>query len=72
MTARRILLVTDSFPPGSGGSGWSTFELARHLHARGHVVSIIHVKPGDQHGIQQTTPIAHVEELIALEKGQGG
>ena len=55
MTTRRILLVTDSFPPGSGGSGWSTFELARHLHARGHVVSVIHVKPGDEHGIQQTS-----------------
>jgi glycosyltransferase involved in cell wall biosynthesis len=55
MTMRRILLVTDSFPPGSGGSGWSTFELARHLHTRGHVVSVIHVKPGDEHGIQQTT-----------------
>ena len=24
------------------------------------------------HGIQQTTPIAHVEELVALVKGQGG
>ena len=55
MTTRRILLVTDSFPPGSGGSGWSTFELARHLHARGHRVSVIHVKPGDEHGISETT-----------------
>ena len=55
MTTRRILLVTDSFPPGSGGSGWSTFELARHLHTRGHVVSVIHVKPGEDHGIRQTT-----------------
>src|SRR5688572_3239069 len=55
MIPRRILLVTDSFPPGSGGSGWSTFELARHLHARGHVVSVIHVKPGDEHGIHQAT-----------------
>ena len=54
MTPRRILLVTDSFPPGSGGSGWSTFELARHLHTRGHAVSVIHVKPGNQQGIEQT------------------
>ncbi|MEO6221915.1 MAG: glycosyltransferase family 4 protein [Vicinamibacterales bacterium] len=52
---RRILLVTDSFPPGSGGSGWSTFELARYLHSRGHAVSVIHVKPGDEHGIHQTS-----------------
>jgi glycogen synthase len=55
MIARRILLVTDSFPPGSGGSGWSTFELARHLRTRGHIVSVIHVKPGGNHGIRQTT-----------------
>ena len=55
MTTRRILLVTDSFPPGSGGSGWSTFELARHLHTRGHQVSVIHVKPGDEQGVNQTT-----------------
>ena len=55
MTTRRILLVTDSFPPGSGGSGWSTFELARHLHTRGHVVSVIHVKPGEEQGVHQTT-----------------
>jgi glycogen synthase len=55
MTPRRILLVTDSFPPGSGGSGWSTFELARHLQARGHAVSVVHVKPGDAHGIVETS-----------------
>ena len=29
LTAVRILLVTDSFPPNCGGSGWSTYELAR-------------------------------------------
>jgi len=54
MIARRVLLVTDSFPPGSGGSGWSTFELARHLHSRGHAVSVVHVKPGDRHGVEET------------------
>ncbi|MDA1305975.1 MAG: glycosyltransferase family 4 protein [Acidobacteria bacterium] len=42
-----VLLVTDSFPPGSGGSGWSTFELARQLQHRGHRVSVVHVVPGD-------------------------
>ena len=55
MTTRRVLLVTDSFPPGSGGSGWSTFELARHLHSRGHAVSVVHVKPGDVSGILETS-----------------
>lgn len=47
MTPRRVLLVTDSFPPGSGGSGWSTFELARQLRARGHSVAVVHAAAGD-------------------------
>lgn len=41
-----MLLITDSFPPNCGGSGWSTFELARGLRARGHVVSIVQPRPG--------------------------
>jgi glycosyltransferase involved in cell wall biosynthesis len=40
----RILIVTDAFPPQAGGSGWSTYELARTLRARGHVVIV--VRPG--------------------------
>ena len=32
----RILIATDAFPPTSGGSGWSTYELARGLRAAGH------------------------------------
>lgn len=46
MASLRVLLVTDSFPPGSGGSGWSTFELARQLHRRGHAVSVVHASAG--------------------------
>lgn len=42
----RILLVTDAFPPRCGGSGWSTYELARGLRARGHAVSIVLVRAG--------------------------
>ena len=34
----RILIPTDAFPPVCGGSGWSTYELARGLRARGHDV----------------------------------
>ena len=30
----RILIPTDAFPPVCGGSGWSTYELARGLRAR--------------------------------------
>lgn len=50
-----VLLVTDSFPPGSGGSGWSTFELARQLQLRGHQVSVVHAAAGDATGIEETT-----------------
>jgi glycosyltransferase involved in cell wall biosynthesis len=39
----RILIATDAFPPVSGGSGWSTYELARGLRAAGH--DIVLVKP---------------------------
>jgi len=46
-TSLRVLLVTDSFPPGSGGSGWSTFELARQLRQRGHTISVVHAAAGD-------------------------
>jgi glycosyltransferase involved in cell wall biosynthesis len=37
----RILIATDAFPPTSGGSGWSTYELARGLRARGHDIFIV-------------------------------
>jgi glycosyltransferase involved in cell wall biosynthesis len=37
----RILIATDAFPPISGGSGWSTYELARGLRAKGHDVFIV-------------------------------
>lgn len=47
MSPLRVLLVTDSFPPGSGGSGWSTFELARQLQHRGHIVAVVHASAGD-------------------------
>jgi glycosyltransferase involved in cell wall biosynthesis len=42
----RVLLATDSFPPRCGGSGWSTYELARGLRARGHEIAIVQPKPG--------------------------
>ena len=37
----RILLLTDVFPPGSGGSGWSTYYLAKALSERGHRVRVL-------------------------------
>ncbi len=41
----KILIATDAFPPVCGGSGWSTFELARGLRSRGHLVDIIQPRP---------------------------
>lgn len=42
----RILIATDAFPPVCGGSGWSTYELARGLRARGHHLVIIQPRAG--------------------------
>jgi hypothetical protein len=42
----RLLIATDAFPPVCGGSGWSTYELARGLRARGHQVVIVKAAPG--------------------------
>jgi len=47
----RVLLVTDAFPPVSGGSGWSTYELARGLRARGDAVTILRPRPGTPPGL---------------------
>src|SRR6476659_4615510 len=41
----RILFVTDAFPPHAGGSGWSTYYLARGLRARGHAVRTVIASP---------------------------
>jgi glycosyltransferase involved in cell wall biosynthesis len=46
-----ILFATDVFPPKSGGSGWSTFYLARALRGQGHHVEIVLPKQGGA-GIQ--------------------
>ena len=51
----RVLLVTDSFPPGCGGSGWSTWELARGLVARGHHVEVVKAEPGSRTGVFKRT-----------------
>lgn len=42
----KVLLATDAFPPVSGGSGWSTYELARGLRSRGHDVLVVRPLPG--------------------------
>jgi len=50
----RILIPTDAFPPVCGGSGWSTYELARGLRARGHAVTIVQPQPGTSSGPRET------------------
>jgi glycosyltransferase involved in cell wall biosynthesis len=47
----RVLIVTDSFPPLCGGSGWSTWELARGLLTRGHHVEVVKVDARSRDGI---------------------
>jgi glycogen synthase len=42
----RVLIVTDAFPPRCGGSGWSTFHLARALAARGHAIRVVKPQGG--------------------------
>jgi hypothetical protein len=50
-----VLIATDAFPPVCGGSGWSTFELARGLVARGHHVEVVKAEAGERTGIVETT-----------------
>src|SRR5205085_408397 len=40
-----ILIATDAFPPVCGGSGWSSYELARGLRARGHRITVVQPRP---------------------------
>jgi len=47
----RVLVVTDSFPPLCGGSGWSTWELVRGLGARGHHVEVLKIEIGSPRGV---------------------
>jgi glycogen synthase len=50
----KILIPTDSFPPVCGGSGWSTYTLARGLRTRGHDVTIVQPKPGTPSGVRRS------------------
>ena len=50
-----LLLATDAFPPICGGSGWSTYELARGLRSRDHQVTIVQPRPGGPPGERATS-----------------
>lgn len=41
-----VLLVTDVYPPGCGGSGWSTHALAMTLRTNGHAVRVVELDGG--------------------------
>lgn len=65
-----LLLVTDVFPPRCGGSGWSTYHLARALRSRGHRVLIARPREGLQ-GSQLTEYDAFpVHELGYTARGR--
>ena len=49
----RLLIVTDVFPPICGGSGWSAYDLARGLRARGHELTVVQPRLG---GARTTEP----------------
>lgn len=51
----RLLIPTDAFPPICGGSGWSTYELARSLRSRGHDVMIVRPVPGADERVREST-----------------
>jgi glycosyltransferase involved in cell wall biosynthesis len=61
----KILLATDAFPPVSGGSGWSTYELARGLRTRGHEILVVRPRPGTPPGIVE----ARYDGLRVMEVG---
>ena len=49
-----MLLSTDAFPPICGGSGWSTYELAKGLSARGHHVEVVKTEIGRSPGVYES------------------
>jgi glycogen synthase len=61
----KILLPTDSFPPNCGGSGWSTYELARGLRTRGHEVIVVQPRPGQMRATGREYDGFEVEEVAA-------
>ena len=51
----KILLTTDAFPPGAGGSGQSTAALARALVRRGHRVTVVMTRSWETAGAERRT-----------------
>jgi glycosyltransferase involved in cell wall biosynthesis len=57
-----VLLITDVFPPGSGGSGWSTYYLGKALADRGHKVRVLRPR----YGLRVGRPALHGTEYGGL------
>ena len=57
----RVLLITDVFPPGSGGSGWSTYYLGKALKERGHQVRVMRPRYG--------APVSHAARRVVEYEG---
>jgi glycosyltransferase involved in cell wall biosynthesis len=63
-----ILLATDAFPPVCGGSGWSTYELAAGLRARGHEVTVVRPRVGRMGGSSESTDtVAEYDGFVPIE-----
>jgi glycosyltransferase involved in cell wall biosynthesis len=62
-----VLIVTDAFPPVAGGSGWSTYELARGLRARGDSVIVVRPRPGAAPGLHLAA--SHYDGFAVHELG---
>lgn len=66
----RVCLLTDVFPPHSGGSGWSTYYLGKALSERGHQVSVLRpVYGGVSRPVRRTSHYddLQVEEVLVPE-----
>ena len=61
----RILIATDAFPPRCGGSGWSTYELARGWRRRGHELIIVQPRPGQATSDARDYDGFRVEEMAS-------
>jgi glycogen(starch) synthase len=57
-----VLLITDVFPPASGGSGWSTYYLGKALAERGHKVRVLRPR----YGLRVGRPALHGDEYGGL------
>lgn len=70
-----ICLLTDVFPPQSGGSGWSTYYLAKALAERGHKVRVLRPVYGEAQkrtGLRRTVfRGVDVEEILVPASGAG-